>query len=279
MMTTTFTHALEDAILVVAHPDDEILWFSSIFDRFSAIIVCYLDVPGQDTWTRGRRAVAKEYPHGRIEFLGLTESVAFRGADWASPTECEYGVVVSRRPGTLPAFDADRYRVNYDHLVEALQSRLKGARRVFTHNPWGEYGNEEHVQVYRAVTHLAPRLGYDVWYSNYCSDRSFALMRRHVGGWRSQGETLPTQPALVAPIEALYRQHDCWTWPFDDFVYFPTETFLRDGDATAEPRGSTVPLNYIHVIDRPPPVDQHQGRFGIRKLAHSASRRARNIQR
>jgi len=276
---TRLTDSLAHATLVVAHPDDEILWFSSIFDRVGAIIVCYLDVPGREDWTRGRRAVVPEYPRPNVEFLGLVESVAFRGADWADPRECTEGLALARNPGTLPGFDPGRYHDNYARLVEALGDRLSGVRHVVTHNPWGEYGNEEHVQVHNAVRSLAPEIGFDLWYSNYCSDRSFNLMRRHAGGWRSQGEALPTQPELVAPIEALYRRHDCWTWPFDDYAYFPTECFLRAGDADADPRGSTLPLNYIHIIDRVPRVHHDQRRAGIRKVARSALRSARNVLR
>ena len=38
----TFTENLEQAVLVVAHPDDEILWFSGIFSFVGMVLVCYL---------------------------------------------------------------------------------------------------------------------------------------------------------------------------------------------------------------------------------------------
>lgn len=269
---------LDRSALVVAHPDDEILWFSSVLERIGKVLICYLDVPEHPEWTAGRRAVAESYPLERVEFLGITEAVPFRGADWQDPVEVAEGLDLQRRPGTLPGFDPDRYRANYSILVRMLEQRLQNVAAVITHNPWGEYGNEEHVQVYRAVAALQPSLGYDIWYTNYCSDRAHALMLKHIDGRRSEYVALPTRPELAAPIETLYRQHDCWTWPFDDFQYFAQECFLRD-PAPGGPdraRGSTVPLNFIKVADRAPPQTE-SGRLTPRRVAGALRRRARRL--
>jgi len=235
--------------LVVAHPDDEILWFSSIVSRAARVVVCYLDVPGRTDWTTGRRHAATEYPLSNWTFLGLTESVVFAGADWKVPVTTEYGIEVQRRPGTLPEFDAGRYRENYHLLCARLGELLSGYDAVVTHNPWGDYGNEEHVQVYRAVTTVQKALGYDVWYTNYCSNRSYALMLRETAGFRSIYETLPTEPTVAAGIEAVYRRYGCWTWPFDDYVHFSHESFIRSGAGIGDGSGagSTCPLNFIQV--------------------------------
>ena len=158
--------------LVVAHPDDEILWFSSIVQKVAKVVVCYLDVPERPDWTAGRRLAMREYPLTNWTFLGLTESVAFAGADWKAPVTTEYGLEVQQRPGTLLGFDAERYRANYHTLCTQLRGVLGESDVVVTHNPWGDYGHEEHVQVHRAVTTVQKVLGYDVWYSNYCSERS-----------------------------------------------------------------------------------------------------------
>ena len=43
LMAEQITEILEQSILVVAHPDDEILWFSSIADKIHAIVICFMD--------------------------------------------------------------------------------------------------------------------------------------------------------------------------------------------------------------------------------------------
>src|SRR5262245_2834597 len=111
----------ERVALVVAHPDDEILWFSSILRRATNVIVCFLDVPERSDWTAGRRRTAQAYPLPTASFLGLTESVVLVGADWNAPVVTEYGLDVQKRRGTLPGFDADRYRANYGVLVSQLK--------------------------------------------------------------------------------------------------------------------------------------------------------------
>ena len=37
-----------NAALVVAHPDDEALWFSSVLTRVDKIVICYQDLEGSD---------------------------------------------------------------------------------------------------------------------------------------------------------------------------------------------------------------------------------------
>lgn len=245
---------LDDAVLVVAHPDDEILWFSSIIERVRTVLVCFLEAPGNPTWSRGRRRAADDYPLANTRFLGVAESMAFQSADWANPAETERGLAVSRRPGSLPEFDPEAYHRNFDRLQALLHDELAGHAAVITHNPWGEYGHEEHVQVYRAARSIAGAEGLPLWFGNYCSDRSYPLMLRHLPALRSAGDTRSTNVALARRIESLYRARDCWTWPFDDYPYFATETFFEDGRAAgrtgAVGSGATAPLNFIDLGER-----------------------------
>ena len=239
--------------LVVAHPDDEILWFSSILRRAASVIVCFLNVPERADWTDGRRRVAQAYPLPGATFLGLTESVVFAGADWSAPVVSEYGLDVQKRRGTLPGFDADLYRSNYHTLVARLREALAGVDTVVTHNPWGEYGHEEHVQVHRAVTAVQKVHGFDVWFSNYCSERSYALMAKEIEGLHAQYAMVPTDVPLAREIEALYRRNDCWTWPFDDYAYFEHECLIRRDPTQTVQKGAMWPLNFIRLGDAPPP--------------------------
>ncbi len=120
---------------------------------------------------------------------------------------------------------------------------------VFTHNPWGEYGHEEHVQVYRAVSTLRRELGFELWFDTYASDRSAVLMARTVSRTQFACESLPTRYDIAQPIEALYRDTGCWTWPYDDYQWFETETFALDPIELPEHRqaASRMPINFISV--------------------------------
>lgn len=246
-----------NAALVVAHPDDEILWFSSIVDKVGLLIVCFTEVPSRRDWTEGRQLAEKHFPLSNTVFLGLTESETFNGANWSAPVETDYGLEVTARPDTLPGFNAQRYHDNFDLLVRELRVRLGAYSTVFTHNPWGEYGHEEHVQVYRAVEALQPTFGFDLRYSNYCSDRSYHLMLRHVSGFTSDYQTARTNPALAKQIEQIYRDAGCWTWPYDDYTWFTHECFASHNQQPSLLRdvGHTFPLNFVK-IGTPPATEQ-----------------------
>lgn len=238
--------------VVVAHPDDEALWFSSVLNTAAAIVFCYAAVSSRPDWTRGRQAALEGYPLPAVQSLGLTESEALSGADWNDPQEREYGLDVRRRSDTLPGADFDRYVDNYPLLVSALRERLKGFDRVYTHNPWGEYGHEEHVQVYRAVRALRNELGFELWFGNYCSNKSQRLMLRYIGGFSSRYDVCETDAALGERLAVHYRANGCWTW-FDDYRWFTHECFMSDAALpTPKPMGHMFPLNYIKIPEPAP---------------------------
>ena len=266
---------LDGATLVVAHPDDEILWFSSIIDRVDQIIICYLEVHGDATMSAARRRLARDYPLKNVTFLGIMQARVYLGADWLGwPEATEAGLAVAASDRTFPDFNAQRYEPNYHELVTRLSESLADVKTVVTHSPWGEYGHEEHVQIHRAVMTVQGTGGFDVWYSNYCSDRSYRLMLRETHwGFGSEFETLPTQPSRVKEIEQLYRDAGCWTWAYDDYVYFPYETFIQH-DASRRGKSypaSSIPLNFIrmeHLPRRPVPPPS-----ALRRVARSVKRR------
>lgn len=237
--------------VVVAHPDDEILWLSSVLGSADRIVFCFGDPFEKPAKAAARRAAVAEYPLRGLADLAIPESGAGFLVDWRRPQRTASGIAISD-----PAAAA-RYEANHARLVTALRPLLSGLRAVHTHNPWGEYGHAEHIQVYRAVTELQAELGYTIWFSNYVAARSRPLAAL-VGLeplW-SQSREVPTDADLVRRLRRLYRQHRAWTWNASH-RWPRTETLYAQppiGDPAPRHRlGGQVLLDVAGLRQWPPP--------------------------
>ncbi len=234
---------LEKSIIVAAHPDDEVLWFSSILDKVDEIIFCYSDVKSKPQWTVGRKQSLAEYPLKNITCLGMNESEVFNDANFYSPVITKYGIAISQK-----GISDKKYIENYYKLKEDLGKKLIGCQNVFTHNPWGEYGNEEHIQIYRVVKELQEEMKFNLWFSNYCSNKSFNLMTKYISVFDSEYVTLKTNKILSGNIKKLYEKNECWTW-YDDWEWLNEETFIKDTifHEAIKKYGHMLPINLINV--------------------------------
>ena len=223
--------------------DDEVLWFSSILDRVSEVVICYLDCKSKPDWSIGRRKSLSEHPIKNISCLGIDESEVFDDTSWHNPVINKYGMQTSNKNNA-----SGKYIENYDKLRKNLKTKLMDCCNVFTHNPWGEYGNEEHVQVYRVIKELQENLNFNLWFSNYCSNKSFNLMIRYIPAFNSEYVTLKTNKIIGHQIKNLYKRNKCWTW-YDKWEWFNEESFIKDGTFDEEEKtyGNIFPLNMIKV--------------------------------
>jgi len=238
---------LEKSIIVAAHPDDENLWFSSILSKVDSIILCFLPVASKPAWTEGRRKSLADYPLENIACLELDESEAFRGVDWNHPVKTEYGLQITENE-----LSDTVYRNNFYLLVTRLRETLRGYRNVFTHNPWGEYGHVEHVQIYRAVKILQSELQFRLWYTGYVSNKSAFLMASEYSTMGPNLGMMQIDKVLAESIAGLYKRNGCWTW-YDDYEWCDHETFILDIDNAEQKgrKGSVLSLNMIDVGVRP----------------------------
>jgi glycosyltransferase involved in cell wall biosynthesis/LmbE family N-acetylglucosaminyl deacetylase len=237
---------LERSIIVAAHPDDEVLWFSSILEKVDDVVVCYFDSESNPWWGRGRQKSLAEYPiETTISALNIDESGVFNDADWENPVCSEYGLEIVG--GSYPN-KKDKYKNNFDELMRRLEKQLNGYRNVFTHNPWGEYGHEEHVQVYRVVKDLQGKMKFHLWYSNYVSNKSFKLMMKHIDQFCFEYVALDTNRVLTTDVQRVYERNKCWTW-FDDWECFKEEVFIKEraSQEAEKRRGRLFPANLIKV--------------------------------
>ena len=110
-------------VLIVAHPDDEVLWFAAeTFDRIVIVFGDYGDGRSGD----GRRKALKEHPlSDRITHLDLKQSNY-----WRDKTK----------------------RAEYDEGYHFLCVYLRTLKMdsVTTHNAMGEYQHADHLLVHKA---------------------------------------------------------------------------------------------------------------------------------
>lgn len=263
MREFTDMEMLDNSIVVAAHPDDENLWFSSILSGVDRIILCFLSVASMPKWTEGRKRSIASYPLPKVTCLELPESEVFWGVDWSRPEFTGYGLRVTQTNLT----DAI-YRNNFARLKQQLRDHLRGCENVFTHNPWGEYGHVEHVQVYRAVKDLQEELGFRLWFTGYTSNKTALIMSAVLaeGGYRAV--MLPTDKPLAEQIAELYKNNDCWTW-YDDYAWCDSDVFITEEEPSRQlgKFGSVIPVNFIRIEPTPGPGTESPGMRGKARAA------------
>jgi LmbE family N-acetylglucosaminyl deacetylase len=230
----------ESALLVVAHPDDEILWFSSVIDRMQTLVFCFEDCDDLPKLGRARRGAAVAYPMSNVTWLRLPEPCSVHAADWKNPIPTPYGMALNKDPSDT-AREA-RYQASFAALQARLRETLRGARNVYTHNPWGEYGHPDHVQVSLAVRGLQPELGFRLWYSCYVSPLSMTFAQRFLPRLFNH-QRLATNQRVEYRLRAVYDASGAWTW-HPSYERFEKEAMLEETDAPPR-EGASVPLNYI----------------------------------
>lgn len=235
----------ENSVLVVAHPDDDILWLSSAVDKVEQIVFCFNDYPAIPGLGIARKKTIDEYPLSNVFSLDITEPQSFDKANWEEPVITEYGIKLSKCRESEA-----RYTETYEILLHRISGLVADRANVYTHNPWGEYGHEDHVLVYRILKTLQKKYNYTLWFSNYCSNRSVTLMNQYISGFHSDYQCLPANPVLAQKIANIYRNNDCWTW-YEDYQWFDNECLMRNVPSEDQPEslpyGRIFPVNYMKI--------------------------------
>ena len=243
---------IKNAILVVAHPDDEVLWFSSLLLKCKKIIVCYGERPNNKNMTKNRKSLIEQYPLDNIEFLFLPESNAFKKGKWnlGHKAESNYGITLQNKDLI--------YENNFTKLSNLLEKRLSSETTVITHNPWGEYGHEEHVQVHQVIRNIQRKKKFCLTFSSYYSDRTLAFMEAYRKKLIAKTELIPTDTEIIISLKKLYKKNRCWTW--SNKYIFPAKECFYSLDSNIENNDnrqsvtSSIPLNYIPLFKTNPIV-------------------------
>jgi len=164
-------------LLIVAHPDDEIIWFNP--KDFDKIIICFLDRLDNFKMCLARKRVLKRHPlKDKIQCLGLTES-----GYWKDKARLK------------------EHQENYQKLKELLKTDIAEATEIYTHNPWGEYNHADHILVSEVVRELAA-----------CP--VYGLDGKEPTTARERFEIEPDIP-LYREIKKIYQEEKAWTWVGD----------------------------------------------------------------
>ncbi len=267
----SLSKVFEKSIIISAHPDDEILWFSSILKDVDEVVACFSPSSLNPILTTGRKTMLSEYPLKNISFFGLEEIDIRNATSFVNPVLTKFGIKIYNNP-----IASKKYKDNYDLLVDRLTDKLANYRNVFTHNPWGEYGNEDHIQVYRAVSAVQKKHNFNLWFTNYASNKSFKLMTEYIFKWHYDYITLDTDKKLAENIKSLYQKHGCWTW-YNDCKWFNEEAFIKDGifNPRLERYSQAIPLNIIKVrfLQR-----SHRNIISLYKSASNLIKRYRKLK-
>ncbi len=232
-----------NSALVVAHADDEILFFSSIIDKVDIVIICFMGNPRVPERRNARMRVLDEYPLDNISTLDIDTSGASRFVNWDEPAESRVGLEIQN------AAARESYNKTYDTILNELRDILGGYKTVYTHNPWGEYGHADHVQVHRAVDSLAGELEFRLLFSNYVSPRSMSLALPYIGktGY-PEAVSGPTNAHLAHQVRDLYIKENCWTVP-ENFSWPGFESFnskiAKNSDAESSEKSYLFALNFV----------------------------------
>jgi LmbE family N-acetylglucosaminyl deacetylase len=211
--------------IVMAHPDDEVLWACSLLRQAERIVLLYGGMKNAPKLTAGRRAAMEAFPLPTLDWLDMQETGIFDSASWPNAKETDYGLFPHPMLRLLSEFDPERYRDQFLPLQARLRERLTGARNVVVHSPWGEYGHEDHVQLFRAVAGLAEEMRFRVWVPGYFGPKSEALMRKNLRFFGQPTEWMAIDKPLAEEISQIYKRTGTWTW-YDDYVWPDRERFL-----------------------------------------------------
>lgn len=255
---------LQNSVIVAAHPDDELLWFGAILKRVDQVIVAFEDYWPDPAMGAARAKALANFPRDNIRNLKIAEAASYGCADWVSPKVSPWGIELGRQcelrdakqmvKRLLGKSNAPRagiratYKANFENLKQQLRRALTADMNVFTHNPWGEYGHEDHILVHRALTDLRTDIGFNLWMSNYCSERALPLAKTYFDSVDPEYEELTVDKKFADQVAQVYRDAGCWTWA-DDWKWFEKECYMPmpGVQKMLKSQGHLFPLNMFNI--------------------------------
>ncbi len=196
--------------LIVAHPDDEILWFNP--ELFDKIFIVFLARHDKTQIAAAREAVIENHPYKeRIELLKIPEP-----GYWKDP---------SRLPHLQTTI------ANLKSQLHVIKEKLE-PDEIYTHNSIGEYGHTDHILVNYIVKTIFTQTVIWTPTKNLLKNTKLTqpqAMRQHRMNIRA-----------FLKIRDLYIKHSAWTWKLD---------YLPDEEESYQQQNSLIELKPQHNYD------------------------------
>ncbi len=190
--------------VVVAHPDDEILWASSILENADKIIICFNNLPSNNKLSSSRSKLQLKYPLRNAYFLNIDEaSVNSQKVYFEKKYETIYGIKGKK--------NQNEYKKSFLELTNSLANYLSNIDTVYTHSPWGEYGNVDHIQIFNVIKNLSEIYSYKIFIFGSFAAKNYEYMKSKISLITSS-QKFPVNKSIYQSIKKLYIKCNCWTW-------------------------------------------------------------------
>lgn len=224
--------------IVVAHPDDEILWASSILLNAEKVIICFSDSEDNEKKSEGRKNIQKNYPLKNTIFLNISEAKkSKKKVVYEKTYESKYGIEGFK--------DNVTYQKNYHILFDKLSKLLNYNETIFTHSPWGEYGHVEHIQINKILNDLSIEYKFELFYFGYFNSITYKYMLNKLPK-KVKVEKYKINLNIFYQIRELYIKNNCWTWNI--FYELPKYDFFLSFKNKKGLKIEAVTLNYLKSV-------------------------------
>ncbi|MCW8451817.1 hypothetical protein [Legionella quinlivanii] len=171
--------------LIVAHPDDEIIWFPAKY--FDLIVIAFLARHDRPYAAQCRRLALHEHPlNDKIQSLEIDES-----GYWKDKKRQEQFI------------DA---QTNLHHSLLELKSKYSFTQ-IFTHNSVGEYGHDDHILVHNLVKSVFSST------KIYCPTTPDNHKNTNI-------LSINNDIDFYEKVKEIYIKNKAWTWKLD---YVPSK--------------------------------------------------------
>lgn len=187
--------------IIVAHPDDEIIFFSSILKSKSRKIICF-SVSKDKKVNKGREVIQTKAPFKNWLFLNQKELSAYNFKGCST------------------------YIKTFHKLKSLLSEIIEVGDTIYTHNPWGEYGHEDHILVFDVINNLSKKLKLKIYVNGYVTNNTYNLMSKKEYLLSNNFKFKKIDHKFNSIIKKKYILNSCWT--FDKNYKWPeTEIFFN----------------------------------------------------
>lgn len=179
--------------LVMAHPDDEVIFGWPMLKQVSSILICSNDKNNPErAWCR--------YRYKALQEIGELLGIPVKSLDYDS----EF-YKLSARDGSLRRF-----------IDDVLAHIDPHAQAIYTHNWMGEYGHMDHLLINKIMT-LMPwkdkhiiTSDIHLYLDEWVSFEEYAT-RHNPDAWKIDlGKSNDLE--LYNQCKAIYEKYDSWTW-------------------------------------------------------------------